>query len=532
VAKMKLNELKERISSINSEVDLKVLISRLKILSSNMRSKKEVINLIEEFIAKANQISDFESTVVLHGLLILQLEHKVSNFNRIISLLEEMQCLAHKINYKEGIAFSYSFSWYIEKFQGNIDKSREEINKAVKLLNEIQQPDEFIYCFINYSYALEEWLNNRNPNAIEILESCVDYFYKNYLYHSLAMSLGALTIIYQQTQNKERSMSQIKKIVINHDFLDNMPEEIKSIIHYFVGVSHKLNFNLKEAEEHLSKAQDILKPIYKISIYSGYYVTTLSHLAAIYALQGKLELAHSKMLEVEDLLKEDLAKQNMNRYNRKQIIHTFNLTKFYIQSRSQRFQIEDVKALILNTKKNLRKYYSNAIMLSEFLISTELKIEELIEIKNLHNSSTKRVNHIIDFLIEKLKIKKEHASDCQVLKYVNTLKRRPVEERMTNVEKAFADLLAAQEYYKISRFSDIYPLLKKYKKQLHRIEVLEIRIFMEAFIQVGAFKNGDPLGPALQYMAIKKCRQYGFSRLENKLLDYLQLQQKEITRTV
>ena len=47
---------------------------------------------------------------------------------------------------------------------------------------------------------------------------------------------------------------------------------------------------------------------------------------------------------------------------------------------------------------------------------------------------------------------------------------------------------------------------------------------MEAFIQVGAYKTGDPLGPALQYMAIKKCRQYGFSRLENKLLEYLNIQ--------
>jgi len=55
---------------------------------------------------------------------------------------------------------------------------------------------------------------------------------------------------------------------------------------------------------------------------------------------------------------------------------------------------------------------------------------------------------------------------------------------------------------------------------------------MEAFIQVGAYKNGDPLGPALQYMAIKKCRNYGFSRLEDTLLNYLQLQQNEIARTI
>ena len=97
-------------------------------------------------------------------------------------------------------------------------------------------------------------------------------------------------------------------------------------------------------------------------------------------------------------------------------------------------------------------------------------------------------------------------------------------------EKAFADLLAAQEYYKINRFAEIYPLLKKHEKQLHKIEVLEMRVFMEAFIQVGAYKNGDPLGPALQYMAIKKCRQYGFSRLENELLNYITMQGNDTIR--
>jgi hypothetical protein len=93
---------------------------------------------------------------------------------------------------------------------------------------------------------------------------------------------------------------------------------------------------------------------------------------------------------------------------------------------------------------------------------------------------------------------------------------------MTYIEKAFADLLAAQEYYRIGHFAEIYPLLKKYKDQLDRIEVLEMRIFMEAFIQAGEFNNGDPLAPALHFMAIKRCREHNFTRLEETLLDHQQ----------
>ncbi len=51
-------------------------------------------------------------------------------------------------------------------------------------------------------------------------------------------------------------------------------------------------------------------------------------------------------------------------------------------------------------------------------------------------------------------------------------------------------------------------------------------------MKVGAFKNGDPLGPALQYMAIKKCKQYEFSGLEKKLANYLMMQGTDIIKTM
>jgi len=49
-----------------------------------------------------------------------------------------------------------------------------------------------------------------------------------------------------------------------------------------------------------------------------------------------------------------------------------------------------------------------------------------------------------------------------------------------------------------------------------------MRIFMEAFIQVGKFNNGDPLAPASHFMAIKRCREHNFTRLEELLLDHQQ----------
>ena len=315
-------------------------------------------------------------------------------------------------------------------------------------------------------------------------------------------------------------MKLIRRILSKRDFLLEMPKEIQSMIHYFIGIGHELNLNLSETKKHLLKFQTILRPIYMRSIYSSYYITALSYLTSTYALQGELEIALKQMKEVDELINEGIATRNLDNFSKEQMKHIFNLTKFYIYSRLQNFRIQDLQELVQTIFNNIDRFQSNAIFFSEFLLNSNLTKEQLVEIKKLRNPSTKRVEHIIDFLIEKTTNNNEN----QIMNYISALKRRPLEDRMTFTEKAFADLLAAQEYYRINRFAEIYPLLKKYENQLHKIEVHEMRVFMEAFIQVGAYKTGDPLGPALQYMAIKKCRQYGFSRLENKLSDYLIMQ--------
>jgi hypothetical protein len=365
---------------------------------------------------------------------------------------------------------------------------------------------------------MENWLENRDFKSANLLEDCIDFFYLEGYYHGLIMSLGHLIIIYQQTQNKEKSMKLVRKILSNVNLLTKMPEEIPSILHFFIGFSHGLFINLNEAERYLLESQIILRSTYKKSIYSSYYITSLSHLTTTYALQGKLELAIKHMKEVEELMEEGIVTRNLDSFNKKQIIHSFNLTKFYINSRLSNFTIEIEQELVQSIIYNLDKYYSNAIMFSEFLLNTNLTKEQLANIQNLDNPSTRRVEHIINFLLEKM----TNAEEQQVLRYTNILQRRSVEERMTYVEKAFADLLDVKEYYRIGRFAEIYPLLKKHKNQLDRIEVLEMRILMEAFIQAGEFNNGDPLAPALHFMAIKRCREHNFTRLGETLLDHQQ----------
>ncbi len=518
-----IDDLTSKVEFAKSKENLREILGDICLLSSNERSNKEIILLLDKAIEKSELLNDETSLVNLIGYKIPMIYNNCENVSEVRKLISRMKSISEKNNYIDILSWAYSYIWYIEKFEGNRKKSVEALEHSLELLDGLSNYDNYIYHFVRYSYAVEQWLETRDFKSSVILEECGNFFYSNGYFQSFAKTLCILIVIYQQTQNKEKSLALVKDILSNYDLLLNMPKEIQSVVHYFIGVGHKLSFNLSETENHLLEAERIFKPIYKDSIYSGYYLMSLSNLTVTHALQGKLEIALNQLKRVEMLLEEEITTKNLDSFNKNQIIHDFNLTKFYIQSKLHDFNIEKFQDLIQTIVSNVGTYHSNAIILSEFLINTNLTKTELQDIKKLNNPSTKRVEHILDFLICQAS-----DDDKQTLQRINALKRRPVEERMTNVERAFADLLAAQEYYKINRFAEIYPLLKKYENQTQKIEVLELRVFMEAFIQVGAFKNGDPLGPALQYMAIKKCRNYGFSRLENKLLDYLDMQRRDI----
>lgn len=508
------NEFNEKIISEN--------LMGLRALCANEKSE-DVLEILDCVLKSCKSSSNTTLIVDLYELKIKQLYHFQENLPVVERLVEEMTQFAQGVNYLEGLALSFQIKGYLELLKGNRKASEIRINQAMEILWKLHDVDQYTFTICSYSYAVNTWLSQRNYNVTAILENCSNYFFENQFYRSFALCLLTLTIIYQQTQNRKKSIEVSNKFFRTKDYQNKLPDEIKSIVYFCIGFSQELSLNLARAEEYLLKTKRILQPIYQTSIYSSYYVTALSYLVASYALQGKLELAWNQMNEVNDLIEEGIVTRNLDNFSKQQLKHIFNLTKFYIISRLQNPSFEGLQELIEEILLDLDKYYSNAMFFSEFLLNANLSRKQLIKIKKLNTHSTKRVEHVLDFLIEKRKNIKEQ----QVMELISALKRRPVVERMTLEEKAFADLLAAQEYFRIGRYSEIYPLLRKYKKQLDQIEVLELRLFMEAFIQIGAHKNGDLMGPIYQYFAIKKCRLHKFTKLENKLLDYLDIQAKQ-----
>ncbi|MHA1418710.1 MAG: hypothetical protein ACTSVO_00585 [Candidatus Heimdallarchaeaceae archaeon] len=517
-----------KLNEISVKEELQRYIKELRVFASNNKFEEEVINLIEKTIKKAETIEDKKSLIDLYELKISQIEHLYDSNDQILQLMLLMRELSLEIDYKEGLALSYNIEWYIEKFKGNKTRSKNALDFSIKTLSNNTDYDNYSYVICYYSYAVELWLEENNPHSASILEDCIDFFHKEGFYRSLVQTLAVLFVIYQETQNRKGALKATQKLLSNKIPFDNLPNDIQAISYYFIGLSHKLQLNLSLAERYLEKARKILNETFDKSIYSFYYIPVLTHLSTVLALQGKFEQSLELIKVAETLLQDKRFSNYSDPISSRQLKHSFNLVNFYVKSRMCDSTCDEVTDLIYNIHTDCKINYSNAIMLTEFLLNANLNQEQLKELKNTNNASLERVKHIINLLIVKVKPNSRAVKEQNYLDSIKVLQERFKINKMTFIEKAYADLLIAQQLFSLKQFAKIYPLLKKYVNQINRIEVLELRIFMEGFIQVGAYKCGDPLGPALQYMAIKKCRMYGFSRLENTLLNYLDMQKKEI----
>ncbi|MBY8999583.1 MAG: hypothetical protein KGD64_01590 [Candidatus Heimdallarchaeota archaeon] len=528
---MQKESLINQVKNIRNHEELQEIIKDLRVVSANEKSET-VLEIIRRAVKWGKKLDHKISIVNLYELEIKQLFHKKISIKRIKFLLTEMFRISEEINYSDGLILAHSIKWGILKLEGRIKESTNALRKVESLLSNTEQKDEYVYYMCKYSLAFEDWMLNHNSEVANDFEKCNEFFFKEGFYRSLAQTYSFLSVIYTRKQEGKKALDMGNQILANRSLFENLPHDVQGIIYYFTGLGHMLEANLVISESYFNEAYTVLKRIYKDSIYFSNFIILHSYLATVKGLQGKTNQAYSSIKEAKIILQSEFIKKNLDENSEKQIVHTLNLVDFYNISRLGNYTLHEHQVLIGEIIENCKDLYSDFMTLSEFILSANLGSDKLQLLLAIDNFSINRVKHLIEFMLEKQKLDTEISKEQRSLNCISILKNREVTTKTTFMEHAYVDLLVAQQLFSLKRYAEISPLLKKYENRLKQIEVLEMRIFMETFIQVGAFKSGDPLGPALQYMAIKKCRIYGFSRLENKLLNYLQLQYKEIKRTV
>ena len=529
-----MNELENEITladvlTVKNKKTLTMIVQRLRVLSANGETN-EINDMIDASFKKSIYFNDQISLIRLYDLQIRQFYNSFDNLPKIDTLLSEMKILSDSLDFKEGQTLVYQIRWHVEKLRGNYKKSRNAILSAMHVIKQESIYDEYTIYGCKYSYAVELWLSDHNPQSANLLEDCLLFFFREGYYRSLVQSFSLLSVIYTRTHDSKKILKISNKFFADRFLFTKIPLDVKGILYYFTGLGYMMNANLEIAESYFKDAYNILKPLLKTTIYFAYVPLLNAHITNIQSLQGKTEQAKNIIRENDTLLQTDLIKKNLDPHSKKQITHTHNLAKFYTLSRLHDYSSKENQKLIEMVFDDCKDLYSDFMTMSEFILNSNLTSDKLQKLLMFDNYSINRVKHLIRFELEKQKSETSH--EQKALNCINILKTRKITNKTTFIEHAYADILIAQQLFYLKKFAEIAPLLKKYETRLNQIEVLELRIFMEAFIQVGKYKNGDPLGPALQYMAIKKCRVYGFSKLENKLIDYLQLQHNDILRNI
>ncbi len=509
----------KELEMVQSSEELRPVLVNLQVFTSNNRSSKKASALIRKAIEKNKMVDDKKSRVILYDLQIRQLYHQANHLQKINNLLFSMRSLTEEINYQEGLALFYQLTWHIEKFQDNKKKSSEAINKSMKILNNLSEQDGYVYNFCRYSYAVERWLEKHDSTSADILEACAEYFFQNGFYRSIVQTLAILLVIYQRTQNSEKVLEISKGLLGNKGVYEKLPRDVQAYTHYVVGLGYTLQYSLANAETQFEKARKIFKENYKQTIYLSNYVLTLSKLSMVQALQGKMDQALQLIGQIESLIQDEFIIENLEVTTKRQIKHSFNLIKFYVRTRKKDFNIEESSDLIKNLYSGTQANYSDAIMLSEFLLNAQLSYDQLLELQKKDNVSLKRIKHITSFMMEKTRTDVDLKTFERLRNRIVTLWKRRIPKDETFIEQSFVDLLLAQQYYDMGRFDEMNKLLKNYSDILDSIEVLEQRLFIKGLMHFAAHRSGDISAPFKFYETIKECKSNDFTSLEEQFQD-------------
>lgn len=517
-------EIEIQIQEVESKTEFRRLLQSLRVMSSNSKNKT-VINLIDKALKKSILINDEESRIILLGLKIAQIYHLEENRKLSFELLNEMKHYSETSKDKNGLAFTLMFEWLLERRIGNDKKSSKAIQNAVSIIETGTVHDEYIRNMCYYSLAVEKWFGDHDPSSADIFEKCANYFWENGFYRSYIQTLSLLVSIYTRLQNGQKILESCKKIFGNRSFFEKLPLDLRALSYYYVGLGYMIDLNLRLAEKYFEEAFNIFKNVYRESIYFGYYLVMHSFITTVKALQGKMEQTRGMIIEAEKLLQEELFSINLDAATKKQIHHTLNLNKFYVYSRLKGFNPEKMSDLIIEIYNGSKTLYSDFMLLSEFILNSNLDTSKLRQLLKTDNYSINRVKHLILFdLTDK---NKGRISERRLNKRIEVVTERTRTSKTAFIEDVLADLLIAQQLHSLKRYTEISNLLRKYEGKLDQIQVLELRLFMEAFIQIGVYRNGNPLGLVFHYTAIRKCNSYGFTRLETRLSEYLEMQKRE-----
>ena len=157
--------------------ELRPMLVNLQVFASNNRSSKKASSLIQKAIEKNELVNDKKSRVILYDLQIRQLYHQTNHLLEINNFLSSMRSLTEEIDYQEGLALFYQLTWHIEKSQDNKKISSEAINESIRIINNLSEQDGYVYNFCRYSYAVEKWLEERDPISADVLEESAEYFF-------------------------------------------------------------------------------------------------------------------------------------------------------------------------------------------------------------------------------------------------------------------------------------------------------------------------------------------------------------------
>ncbi|MHA1223612.1 MAG: hypothetical protein ACTSP3_10310, partial [Candidatus Heimdallarchaeaceae archaeon] len=379
-------------------------------------------------------------------------------------------------------------------------------------IKSIDDPIPEIYYWVMYSIAIGKWTEDKDKQALEIMEECREFFKKDENFISEIKSAEILARIYYSLNEKEKLEQLVKEIMMNKRSFDSYSKPLLARYHAMLGKLMIKSSNIELAEVHFFTSSELFNKFGYSGNYVYDYVSELSFLARIYAIKGKQSELQQTLQTIKRIIFTEGYKEKIYQGFLTALTGSLSITQLYFSFLKGKKEL-NLSLLMDENKKILRDFFFSPEMQVQLLAYSGIKVNELTFFKKKVNLEVYPfLRNFIDFLIEINDPTSLHSEE-KIKRAQQFLTEKDVVPSKN--EEIFMDLLLAKFCFTSKKFESFKNIIRKYKDSLETITNPCIQILAKSLYLIHEYFMDKDIEKAMNGfdLLIKECEKSIFQRV-------------------
>jgi hypothetical protein len=510
----------EKRNSLHDLSTLESYIEDLEIVCINERSS-ELAEILEELIKETESFTNLEMHFKLLLLYFQQIYHYMQNLDKVKQIVEKMESIKDQTQNIEHITFTLYSRSIMNRIVGSINDSNNNIRKAMEAIKseEMRYPDAYHRILYTFSIFLA---NDRNqPEVIENVNTCVNYWYSNQ--NTLPMIMGIIILLRSHsTLGDESKFDELISWVFSEEKIqDRVINSHFTILYSYVGSIYAIKSQIPEAISYLQKAHDRVNKTDSQDELMYEFIEIQRLLCRLFAFQGLYEESYTMLIDFLSYIESDFVRRNYYEDRIKTLYFGAYYTLLFIYAQL------DVSISSIDDEKLLRIHNYAKDLIEKSQISRDLLLDTILderEIEKIDKEKSLRPVELYLNLRQQLISLETYSVDEKTIKNINLIR-----DYISN--PLYADIVIGKIHLSMGDFKNFSIAVQRLNAQNDKAETPILQIWIQLFNLLNQFlENPEDTQTITEIQNLENyCRSSKFFKMAEEINLYWVLLKSSLT---